>query len=164
MKLPRPRSLRFNPFRSQDIMFICQHILVLFLLVAFPKSHMRCAVACFMLHHRPWSSVTVQTAFFRPRHLGEDHILPRFRLREATSLRRSHIPSFFSSLLSRHVHSVRTPLARRFKIGMCQPVTPGEEVFDPGQVVSQAYHDAADARRSSADTSPLQRIPRGRRC
>lgn len=43
---------------------------------------------------------------------------------------------------------------------MCQPVTHGEEAFDLGQVVSQAYHDAADARRSSADTSHLQRIPK----
>ena len=43
---------------------------------------------------------------------------------------------------------------------MRSAVTPGEGTFDPGQVKSQAYHDAADASRSSAVTSPLQRTPK----
>ncbi|KAI4702814.1 hypothetical protein J4E89_010151 [Alternaria sp. Ai002NY15] len=43
---------------------------------------------------------------------------------------------------------------------MSSPVTSGKGTFDPGQVVPQAYHNVADASRSSADTSPLQRIPK----
>ncbi|KAI4611876.1 uncharacterized protein J4E87_010378 [Alternaria ethzedia] len=48
----------------------------------------------------------------------------------------------------------------RCEFGMHSPVTSGEGTFDPGQVVSQGYHDAADASGSSADASPLQRIPK----
>ncbi|KAI4618778.1 hypothetical protein J4E80_005382 [Alternaria sp. BMP 0032] len=58
------------------------------------------------------------------------------------------------------VEIFRLDFTRRCEFGMYSAVTPGEETFDPGQVVSQAYDDAADASRSSTDTSPLQRIPK----